>query len=316
MNAQVLKNLQRLFAELRQRGLGAFLETKQCSLTMHSYGYAQDWDHTLLTTSNLAQGQARRSTLEEVLFKVIVRDYQDQLTKTERFMVVIVCDLFKWQQRPLDTRSVLDALRDLGMNRMILLGLEHELKDIERQKVSGDLKLSSDTLPQHPAPAHGVTELGKKVFLVHGHDEFALGALQSMLRNDLGLEPLIIRDLVTHGIETIFQTIEREAADCHAVVVLMTPDDVVLVPPYDREAKMKRLEKVNHARQNVIMELGFFLGLWHETERRRIIILCSNDVVMPSDLDGVRHLRYQVTPTDLFLKIRKQFESWGYNFAH
>jgi hypothetical protein len=42
----------------------------------------------------------------------------------------------------------------------------------------------------------------------------------------------------------------------------------------------------HRARQNVLVELGYFLGR-HARRHRRMILLCANGVVIPSDLHGL-----------------------------
>ena len=60
-------------------------------------------------------------------------------------------------------------------------------------------------------------------------------------------------------------------------MVLLTPDDVGKLK--DEKSALKP-----RARQNVILELGFFLGM---LGRERVCPLVKGDVETPSDYDGV-----------------------------
>ena len=60
----------------------------------------------------------------------------------------------------------------------------------------------------------------------------------------------------------------------------------------------------NRVRQNVILETGFF---WSKLKRKKLIILHSNDVEIPSDLKGVIYIAWNYkTWRD---EIRKEIEN-------
>jgi predicted nucleotide-binding protein len=113
-----------------------------------------------------------------------------------------------------------------------------------------------------------------EVFLVHGHDS---GAKDSVARfiEGLGLEPVILHEQATRGM-TIIEKLEQHADACFAVVIL-TADDVGAL----RKEPKKRLPR---ARQNVIFELGLFIG---RLGRSQIFALKKDDIELPSDYVGV-----------------------------
>ena len=113
-----------------------------------------------------------------------------------------------------------------------------------------------------------------KVFVVHGHDEAAKLTVARLLEK-LGLEPIILHEQANQG-RTIIEKIEKYS-DVAFAVVLLTPDDVGAL-------KNKKPELKSRARQNVILELGFFLG---SLGRQRVCPLVKGDVEKPSDYDGV-----------------------------
>lgn len=118
---------------------------------------------------------------------------------------------------------------------------------------------------------------GKKVFLVHGHDDSARESVARFLEK-LGLEPIILHEQPNEG-QTIIEKVERHAEVVYAVV-LLTPDDVGAVAT-DREHLQPR------ARQNVILELGYFLG---KLGRNRVAALRKGEIEKPSDYDGVIYI--------------------------
>jgi predicted nucleotide-binding protein len=118
---------------------------------------------------------------------------------------------------------------------------------------------------------------GKKVFLVHGHDESAREGVERFLEK-LGLDAIILHEQPNAG-RTIIEKVEKFAEVAFAVV-LLTPDDVggTAVNP---QALSPR------ARQNVILELGYFLG---KLGRTHVAALLKGDVEKPSDYDGVVYI--------------------------
>ncbi|MEY8118199.1 TIR domain-containing protein [Falsihalocynthiibacter sp. BN13B15] len=112
----------------------------------------------------------------------------------------------------------------------------------------------------------------KKVFIVLGHDEIALSKTENLLRK-LALEPIVLRDRANEG-HTIIEKFERNS-DVGFAIVLMTSDDV---------GGLSKDSVKPRARQNVILELGYFIA---KLSRKRVAILKSDGVEAPSDIFGL-----------------------------
>ena len=113
-----------------------------------------------------------------------------------------------------------------------------------------------------------------RVFVIHGHDEAARETVARFLEK-LEFQPIILHEHANKG-RTIIEKFE-DHADVPFAVVLLTPDDVGKLK--DEKSTLKP-----RARQNVILELGFFLG---RLGRERVCPLVKGDVETPSDYDGV-----------------------------
>ena len=135
-------------------------------------------------------------------------------------------------------------------------------------------------LVQEPATADPLkdegknTMSGKKVFVVHGHDD---GTKHSVARfiEKLGLEAIILHEQTSKG-RTIIEKFEQQA-DVAFAVVLLTPDDIGY-------PKMSPDEARPRARQNVVLELGYFVG---KLDRSRVCCLVKGNVEIPTDYMGV-----------------------------
>jgi predicted nucleotide-binding protein len=121
------------------------------------------------------------------------------------------------------------------------------------------------------APA---TSSSRKVFVVHGHDEGAREAMARFLER-IELEAIILHEQADQGF-TIIEKFDTYAKQVGFAVVLLTPDD--LGGPALADAPVAR------ARQNVIFELGYFVG---KLGRGRACLLRKGAVEIPSDLYGV-----------------------------
>lgn len=115
------------------------------------------------------------------------------------------------------------------------------------------------------------------VFVVHGHDDISRETVARLIEH-LGLRPIILRDQPARG-RTLIDQIEYYSR-VGFVVVLLTPDDVGY--PKDK-SEMKEYR----ARQNVIFELGFFVG---KLGRSRVCVLYQESVEILADYRGVLYI--------------------------
>lgn len=114
----------------------------------------------------------------------------------------------------------------------------------------------------------GLQATGPKVFIVHGHhDEAARDELARFL-TDHGLAPIVLSEQPSFGM-TILEKIERNADADYAIAILSPA------------------EASSTARQNVLLELGFFLG---RLGRRRVCALVTPGMEIPSDIHGLLYV--------------------------
>lgn len=143
-----------------------------------------------------------------------------------------------------------------------------------------------------------------KVFLVHGQDEEAKAIVARFL-SGCGLEPIILHEQPNGG-RTIIEKFESQA-DVGFAVILMTPDDV---GGLRTGSEIASDELRARARQNVILELGYFVG---HLGRSRVAALKKGDVELPSDIAGVVW-----TPMDTAdawkMSLVRELKNAGYEF--
>jgi predicted nucleotide-binding protein len=121
-----------------------------------------------------------------------------------------------------------------------------------------------------------LTSAGRKIFVVHGRDQGQRHAVASFLK-DLGFEPIVLHERPNRG-RSIISKFREEAADVVFAVVLMTPDD---------QGGFKGVDAKPRPRQNVVFELGFFIGAFGP---ERVAALVKGDIEKPSDYEGVAYI--------------------------
>lgn len=121
---------------------------------------------------------------------------------------------------------------------------------------------------------------GIRTFIVHGHDQQSKLELKNYLQNTLQLpQPIILHEQPNHG-RTILEKLETYANQATYAFVLLTPDD---------KAHTSAGTEVYRSRQNVILELGYFLGRFGR-ETGRVIVLHKGTLDIPSDISGLAYI--------------------------
>ena len=131
--------------------------------------------------------------------------------------------------------------------------------------------LGDEQPPRYEAP------ITKRVFLVHGRDNSSKNEVARFLEK-LGLDVTILHERPNKG-RTLIAKFQEESSDVSFAVVLVTPDD---------HGGLLDGEQKPRARQNVIFELGFFIG---KLGSERVCALVSEGVERPSDYDGVAYVQ-------------------------
>lgn len=117
-----------------------------------------------------------------------------------------------------------------------------------------------------------------RVFIVHGHNDAAREKVARFLEK-LELEVTILHEQPNKG-RTIIEKF-TDYSDVAYAVVLLTADDIGNVKDTPKESLNPR------ARQNVIFELGYFLG---KLGRERVCALYEEGVEVLTDYSGVLYI--------------------------
>jgi predicted nucleotide-binding protein len=179
-----------------------------------------------------------------------------------------------------------DYLRSSFENKIKLLRscVEQLQTDIELSQLTVSPDEDTNVKPQHIPSSD-------KVFVVHGHNNGMKETVARFLER-LELEPIILHEKANAG-RTIIEKFS-DYSDVQFAVVLLTADD-------EGKARASTGELALRARQNVILELGYFLG---KLGRTRVCALYEVGVEIPSDYQGV-----------LFVELDSSSDRWRYELV-
>ncbi len=162
--------------------------------------------------------------------------------------------------------------RDWTLNSQRVFNLlEAMSKEIE---VFGLSKVTDDARADHP--------ILKRVFISHGHDAEMREDTQAFIKQ-VGLEPVTLEDSPSEG-RTVIEKLEHYS-NVPFAVILFSPDDLAY------SGRELPSEAKPRARQNVVLELGYFLA---KIGRSNVLVLqrMSEGFEKPSVIDGVMYVSY------------------------
>lgn len=160
---------------------------------------------------------------------------------------------------------------------IVMDGPDPVIKDLETSEQEGRQMVNDN--PASPDPVQQpVTNASNEIFVVHGRD---LGAKDTVARflERIKMKPVILQELDDYG-NTVIEKFEHHADQVGFAIVLFTPDDIGALKGEFDNAKPR-------ARQNVIFELGYFIG---KLGRDGVRVLVKGEVEILTDYSGVLYI--------------------------
>ncbi|MCL2364307.1 MAG: nucleotide-binding protein [Defluviitaleaceae bacterium] len=136
-----------------------------------------------------------------------------------------------------------------------------------------------------------------KIFIVHGHNKEMELAVARLIEK-LGLIPIILHEQPDKG-RAIIEKFEDISDDVGFAIILLSADDAMFDGQY-------------RARQNVILELGYFYA---KLGRKNVIVLydTSTKIERPSDISGVIYEPYDHPGGVWRYEVAQELKEAGYN---
>lgn len=276
--AEISARYRIVFEDLETLGIGNFLTSREFKIYLAREKVLEQW-------LEFVESAGKRRTFYAV---GIDHNQMDSLTAMadmfnhvqfdqvwEDLISLIIAEFIKSLKFRTNLEHLKESLSLIGFseNSLNLIYKEIEMNLEKNEKPTLNKKEVSSNIRDNMS-----AKSKSKVFIVHGHEE---GLKQSVARflEKQGLKPIIINEQPS-GSNTIIEQIEKYS-DVDFAIVLMTGDD---------EGRKRGSRKFNkRARQNVILELGYFLG---KLGRKQVAVIYENEVEIPSDFSGILYIPY------------------------
>lgn len=301
MPLEILPRLKPLYAHLKRVEIGKYLATKEFQLFVLEHG----WDNTWAICKKEVLSKKRMFGLphnheeEEEAFAYFMslayqQGQQRKATEPNFFPIIIISTLIKflrWNPIQVEVKGIAGALSRLEFPEQLIVRFVTDSQKIQQTK-----PVSIRTTQPNQIGKKIERDL-QKVFIVHGHNRTLLLEVSALITK-LGLTPIILHEQANIG-QTIIEKFEKNSS-VGLAIVLLTGDDV-------GKSKAAKTQKAR-ARQNVILELGYFIG---KLGRKRVIPLYELGVELPSDINGVVY-----EPIDKYghwkLRVIREMKELGY----
>ena len=209
------------------------------------------------------------------------------------------------------------------IERRVFDWIESNFHDLEKNDFPYIKREIYSFLEKEKLPEKKVAPLSKNVFIVHGKDRKSVKELKLMLK-ELGLNPIVLHELPS-GSMTIIEKLEKFSENVGFAFAILTPDDVgfklnrflslLRTGTFEHDQKKWFLEEtITHelkprARQNVLLEFGFFMG---KLSRSKVCCLYKGNVDLPSDMHGIVYVHFNNSVKECRDKIIKELKAVGY----
>lgn len=150
------------------------------------------------------------------------------------------------------------------------------------RRLLANLDLYDLDLPQDaPMRTNGDVNQAPSVFIVHGHQEALVSAVNLLVRKTSDVEVTVLDDQANRGM-TVIEKLETHLGDRSSfAVVIMTGDDM-------GRSNQESVDRPR-ARQNAVFELGYAVAA---LGRGNVAVLYEPGVEIPSDFAGVGYVEY------------------------
>lgn len=286
-----------LYSDLKNHYIGSFLSSREFKLFMSETGNFEQWKE-LYEQVKSNRGYFSFGTDHEP------GDATDTLAfylnaipenfNIENLVTEIISKFIQSTKEEKDFSDVLQSMKISQFQEKNISLIDKAIEDFNKKKYPK--KEAKPLKPKKSSPKNSNNRTD--IFIVHGHNEEIKHSVARLLEK-LKLRPIILNEQSNEGL-TIIEKFEKYSNVSFAVILLT----------FDDYGKAKSTEKQNkRARQNVILELGYFIA---KLGRKNVLPLYENDVELPSDISGVLYTKIDESENWKF-RLVKELKTAGFN---
>lgn len=294
---EIIPQYEVLYSDLKNHLIGYFLASREFKLFMSENGHFDQWKD-LFEQVKSGRGYISLGTDHEpgdasdTLAIYLNSIPQDK--SIEDLITSIITKFIESKKEKIDFSDIIQSAK-------IAKFRDHNLKNISTAiEVHNNKKFpKKDTIPSNTKIVPEKNKSNKnEIFIVHGHNEEVKHNVARIIEK-LKLKPIILNEQSNEGL-TIIEKFEKHSNVSFAII-LLTYDDIGNIKSTSENNK--------RARQNVILELGYFLA---KLGRKNVLPLYENGVELPSDISGVLYTKIDDSENWKF-RLVKELKTAGFN---
>jgi predicted nucleotide-binding protein len=297
MKEEIKAKFEILFSDLKNHLIGDFLISREFKIMMSKNKYYENWQQTYENVRrdrgymSIGMDHHRGDNIDTLALYINVTDERKDI---EELITLIICEFIEYKKTNEDFSDIIEAMTVAQFTETEI----EKVKESYEKHLAKNLpeKVITKKSSNRKRTSNKTNE--KEVFIVHGHNE-ELKEKVARIIEKLNLKPIILHEQSNEGL-TVIEKFEKHS-NVNFAVILLTYDDF---------GNMKsNPEKNKRARQNVILELGYFIG---KISRKNVMPLYEKGVELPSDISGVLYTLIDETENWKF-RLVKELKSAGYD---
>lgn len=285
-----------LFSDLKNHMIGDYLISREFKMAMSQNGYYEWWQNIYEQIKenrryfSLGMDHKRGDNIDTL---AVVLNETHEREKVEDVVILIIVSFIESKKTNEDFSDIIEAMTVAEFSETAISEVK---KAFDEHK---NLNLPEKVIAKSTSSKNTSKSKSNKkdVFIVHGHNEELKEKVARTIEK-LKLLPVILHEQSNEG-KTIIEKFEKHS-NVNFAVVLLTYDDYGNVKSETYQNK--------RARQNVILELGYFIA---KIGRENVMPLYEEGVELPSDISGVLYTLIDDTENWKF-RLVKELKSAGF----
>lgn len=273
---EILPKYEVLYSDLRIHNIGSFLTSREFKVFMTENGYFDRWKSLYEQVKSnrrylsLYIDHESGDTLDTFAMYLNVIPEEEIV---EIIVTLIISKFIEYKKEKTDFSDILQSMKIAKFKekniKIVSDTIEkHNKKDFpkeENKQIKQKIKISKDEINTN------------EIFIVHGHNEEMKQTVARVLER-LKLRPIILNEQSNEGL-TIIEKLEKYS-NVPFAIILLTYDDF--------GNSKSSINRNKRARQNVILELGYFIA---KLGRQNVFPLYEDEVELPSDISGILYTK-------------------------
>lgn len=295
--SEIIPKYEVLYGDLRSHYIGSFLASREFKLFMSEAGHFEQWkrlfDEVKSNRGYISLGEDHEPGDASDTFAI----YLNAIPDNEYLETLVTQIIAKFIEYKKDKTNFSDILQSMKIAKFKEVNLKIISEAIDEHNKKDFPKKENKSVKQKPQSSKSENNT-KEIFIVHGHNDEIKHNVARVIEK-LKLTPIILNEQSNEGL-TIIEKFEKYSNVSFAVVLLT----------YDDFGNSKSNSKNNkRARQNVILELGYFIA---KLGRQNVLPLYEDEVELPSDISGVLYTKIDNSENWKF-RLVKELKTAGFN---